>query len=108
MQSDMPTSARAALHLHTLVIDACMFRLVQWDMRDPTGVVQEIAGPSVAHWKDGHMYNNKKTFSCIATSGQLLATRVGTVSPETEVLLLLCFVHYEACSGYWKTVAHHD
>lgn len=43
-------------------------RLVRWDMRDPTGVVQESASP-VVQYAGGKDYAGKVNFNCMATSG---------------------------------------
>ena len=52
-----------------------MFRLVKWDMRDPSGVVQEMNSPIVSY-AGGKDYARNTNFTCMATSG------VVTVSSE--------------------------
>ena len=45
-------------------------RLVRWDMRAPTGIVQDMGSPSVLSYAAGHDYKTKTNFNCIATSGE--------------------------------------
>lgn len=43
-------------------------RLARWDMRDPHGVVQEMASPIVSY-VGGKDYSRGTKFNCMATSG---------------------------------------
>ena len=43
-------------------------RLVRWDMRDPTGIVQQSASP-IVQYAGGKDYASKVNFNCMATSG---------------------------------------
>lgn len=45
-----------------------MRRLVRWDMRDPTGIVQQSASP-IVQYAGGKDYASKVNFNCMATSG---------------------------------------
>ncbi|XP_048336338.2 protein CYPRO4 [Ziziphus jujuba] len=46
-------------------------RLCQWDMRDRSGMVQNIAAASspVLHWNQGHQFSRGTNFQCFATTG---------------------------------------
>ncbi|GMH13414.1 hypothetical protein Nepgr_015255 [Nepenthes gracilis] len=46
-------------------------RLCRWDMRDPRGVVQNIATARspVLHWEQGHQFSRGTNFQCFATTG---------------------------------------
>lgn len=44
-------------------------RLVKWDMRDPSGVVQDMNSPPVIGYAGGKDYATKTNFTCMATSG---------------------------------------
>ncbi|KAF3435400.1 hypothetical protein FNV43_RR22489 [Rhamnella rubrinervis] len=46
-------------------------RLCQWDMRDRSGMVQNIvtAGSPVLHWSQGHQFSRGTNFQCFATTG---------------------------------------
>ncbi|KAJ4892832.1 hypothetical protein Rs2_19626 [Raphanus sativus] len=44
-------------------------RLCRWDMRDPVGMVQDLATPTVLTWAQGHQFSRGTGFSCFATTG---------------------------------------
>ncbi|KAK9809515.1 hypothetical protein WJX73_007383 [Symbiochloris irregularis] len=44
-------------------------RLVKWDMRDPSGVVQEMNSPPIVGYAGGKDYARNTNFTCMATSG---------------------------------------
>ncbi|KAG2273207.1 hypothetical protein Bca52824_067762 [Brassica carinata] len=47
-------------------------RLCRWDMRDPYGMVQDLAtanAPPVLTWAQGHQFSRGTRFSCFATTG---------------------------------------
>lgn len=43
-------------------------RLCRWDMRDPHGIVQQLASP-VLDWAEGHQFSRGTNFQCFATTG---------------------------------------
>ncbi|CAL1389488.1 unnamed protein product [Linum trigynum] len=47
-------------------------RLCQWDMRDKSGIVQDIAkasGSPVLQWSEGHQFSRGTNFQCFASTG---------------------------------------
>ena len=58
-------------------------RLVRWDMRDPTGIVQQSASP-IVQYAGGKDYASKVNFNCMATSGAAMTQH--TTCKETGLL----------------------
>ena len=54
-------------------------RLARWDLRDPHGVVQEMASPIVSY-VGGKDYARGTKFNCMATSGNKKGRPLGLLS----------------------------
>ena len=44
-------------------------RLARWDLRDPSGIVQDMSSPATLEYTGGRDYARGTKFSCMATSG---------------------------------------
>ena len=67
---DMATDTRAAqMESHNLFLSLDANRLARWDLRDPSGIVQDMASPATLSYVGGKDYARGTKFSCMATSG---------------------------------------
>jgi len=57
------------LEAHNTFLSLDSNRLARWDMRDPSGIVQEMASPAALAYVGGKDYSRGTKFSCMATSG---------------------------------------
>ncbi len=54
---------------HNTFLSLDQNRLARWDLRDPTGIVQDMTSPSALSYVGGKDYARGTKFSCMATSG---------------------------------------
>ena len=59
----------AQLESHNTFLSLDSNRLARWDVRDPGGIVQELASPAALSYVGGKDYARGTKFSCMATSG---------------------------------------
>lgn len=67
---DLATDTKSAqLESHNTFLSLDANRLARWDMRDPSGLVQEMSSPATLSYVTGKDYARGTKFSCMATSG---------------------------------------
>lgn len=60
---------RSQLESHNTFLSLDANRLARWDLRDPTGIVQDMSSPAALAYTGGKDYARGTKFSCMATSG---------------------------------------
>lgn len=67
---DMTTDSKTAqLEDHNTFLGIDKNRLARWDVRDPSGLVQQMDSPSTLTYVTGKDYSRGTNFTCMATSG---------------------------------------
>jgi hypothetical protein len=57
------------MEAHNTFLSLDQNRLARWDLRDPTGLVQDMSSPAALSYVGGKDYARGTKFSCMATSG---------------------------------------